>query len=354
MNKKFHVIWLLILAIGTMALLSGCGSSDKAQKPTLDVYNWGDYIDENVLKEFENKYGIKVNYDTFTTNEDMYVKIKSGGSNYDVLFPSDYMIKRMIDDGMLYKLNMDNIPNYKYIEDRFKNLDYDPNNEYSIPYMWGTVGILYNKNMVNDNVDSWRILWNPKYKKQVLMIDSQRDSIGIALKMLGYSLNTDNEKELEEAKDILIKQKKDGLVLAYVVDEVKDKMIAEEAALAVVWSGDAIYSMRENPNLDYVIPKEGTNLWFDAVVIPQNSKHKEEAEKFINFLCEPDIAFKNTDYIGYSTPNSEARKMLDPELANDKTAYPDEADLKNSEVFKNLGKMLKTYDRIWTEIKAAK
>jgi spermidine/putrescine transport system substrate-binding protein len=256
----------------------------------------------------------------------------------------------MINEGMLHKLDFDNIPNYQYIEDRFKNLDYDPENEYSIPYMWGTVGILYNQTMVSKPVTSWRILWDEEYKKQILMLDSQRDSIGITLKMLGYSMNTKNYDQLEAAKQALIKQK--PLVLAYVGDDVKDKMISGEAALAVVWSGDAVFMMRENSDLRFALPEEGTNLWFDAMVIPSTSKHKAEAEKFINFLCEPEIAFKNTDYIGYSTPHSEAKKRLDPELLNDKAAYPSDEELANSEIFKDLSSFMKDYDRIWTEVKA--
>lgn len=275
------------------------------KKPTLYVYNWGDYIDEDVIGKFEKEYDVRVVYDTFSTNEDMYVKITSGGSKYDVLFPSDYMIKRMIDEGLLEKINSDNVPNEKYIDSRFKNLEHDPNNEYSIPYMWGTLGILYNKKMVTDPVESWDILWNPKYRKQILMVDSQRDAIGIALQKLGYSLNSVNPTELEAAKQELIKQKE--MVLAYVIDEAKDKMIAGEAALAVVWSGDAVYAMRENPDLDYAVPKNGGNLWFDGMVIPKTTQNKELAELFINFMNEPEIALANAEYTAYSTPHLEAR-----------------------------------------------
>jgi spermidine/putrescine transport system substrate-binding protein len=216
--------------------------------------------------------------------------------------------------------------------------------------MWGTVGILYNKTMVKEPVDSWKVLWDDKYSKQILMLDSLRDSIGITLKMLGYSLNTKNDNELNEAKDALIKQK--PLVLAYVGDEVKDKMIGGEAALAVVWSGDAVYMKRENPDLEYVIPKEGSNIWFDSIVIPKTSQHKKEAELFINFLCEPEIAYRNADYIGYSTPHTEAMKMLPEDITSDKSAYPGEGDLVNSEVFEDLADSLVKYDRIWTEVKA--
>lgn len=345
--KSLTLRFLVVAIIFAAILVSGCG---KTPKDVLNVYNWGDYIDESVLKTFEKRFNIKVNYDTFTTNEDMYVKLKAGGSSYDVLFPSDYMIKRMIDEGMLAKLDYANIPNFKYIGQNFKNLDFDPDNAYSVPYMWGTVGILYNKKLVKERPNSWKILWDKRYTKQILMLDSQRDSIGVALKMLGSSLNSTNEAELQAAKKALIQQK--PLVLAYVVDEVKDKMIAEEAALAVVWSGDAVYCMRENPDLGYVIPQEGTNLWFDAMAVPANAPHKKSAERFINFMCETETAFKNADYIGYASPHTEAVKKLPKELTQDRSAYPLAEDLNKSEVFINLGGALKAFDRIWTEIKA--
>ncbi len=345
--KKYNRLILSLVLLLAVVLLTACQQDERV---VLNVYNWGDYIDESVIQEFEEKYNIRVNYDTFSTNEDMYVKIKAGGADYDVLFPSDYMIERMIKEDMLHKLDFDNIPNYKYIEGQFKNLEYDPQNEYSVPYMWGTVGILYNKTMVEEPVTSWQILWDQKYSKQILMLDSQRDSIGVALKMLGYDMNTRDLDELEAAKQALIEQK--PLVLAYVGDDVKDKMIAGEAALAVVWSGDAVYMKWENPDLEYALPEEGSNLWVDAMVIPKTSKNKAEAELFINFMCDPEIAYKNADYIGYSSPHLEAKKMLDPELLNDPAAYPEMEELVNCDIFKDLGDFLRVYDRIWTEIKA--
>lgn len=345
--KKLFKIFICITVMTLLAGTTGCGSSRQA---TLTVYNWGDYIDKSVIAAFEKQHNIKVIYEEFATNEDMYVKLKAGGTAYDVAIPSDYMIKKMINEDMLNKPDFNNIANYKYIDERFKNLAYDPANEFSVPYMWGTVGILYNKKMVKEPVDSWKILWDKKYAKQILMLDSQRDAIGITLKMLGYSLNSKNPAELEAAKQMLIKQK--PLVLAYVGDEVKDKMIGNEAALAVIWSGDAVFMKRENPDLEYVIPKEGTNIWFDAMVIPKASKQKKEAELFINYLCSPEVAFKNATFIGYSTPHTEAKKMLPAQLTSDKTYYPAKDELKNSEVFEDLSTTLPLYDRIWTEIKS--
>lgn len=346
MKGFFRGIAVILTAVSLILLMTSCGDGGRIIK----VYNWGDYIDKSILKDFQKEMGIKVIYDEFATNEDMYAKMKAGASDYDVVIPSDYMIKRMINEDMVTKINFQNIPNYQYIEERFKNLAYDPKNEYSVPYMWGTVGIIYNKTMVSDPVDSWNILWNKKYNKQILMLDSQRDSIAVALKLLGYSLNTKDPKQLNEARDKLIEQK--PLVLAYVGDEVKDKMIGNEAAMAVVWSGDAILMKGENTDLEYVLPKEGTNLWFDGMVIPKSSKHVADAEIFINYMCKTEIAYKNAAYIWYSTPQSEAKKMLPAEVTEDKTVYPGVDDLENSEVYEDLSDSLALYDRIWTEIKA--
>jgi spermidine/putrescine transport system substrate-binding protein len=347
MKRILSGILMMTAVLSVTAVLTGCGGAS-SDRTTLKVYNWGDYIGEDVVKKFEDKFNVNVVYDTFPTNEEMYAKLKSGGSDYDVAIPSDYMIKRMIDEGMVKKIDFANVPNYKYIESKFKNLAFDPKNEYSVPYMWGTVGIIYNKTMVKEPVDSWNILWDKKYDKQIFMLDSQRDSIGITLKKLGYSLNTKNLDELEKAKDELIKQK--SIVQAYVGDEVKDKMIMGEGALAVVWSGDAVYMKSQNKDLEYAIPKEGSNLWFDSMVIPNTAKHQKEAEEFINFMCDTDIALDNTNYIGYSTPQTEAKKKLDPALLKDIAAYPTDDQIKNCEVFEDLADSIKDYDRIWTEI----
>jgi len=242
MTKTGKFLLMILVVVVFAGVLAGCGGAPKAQ---LKVYNWGDYIDESVIEEFEEKYNIDVIYDTFATNEEMYVKIKGGGSDYDIAFPSDYMIERMIKEDMLEKINFDNIPNYKYIDDRFKNLAYDPNNEYSVPYMWGTVGIIYNKTMVDEPVDSWQILWDEKYAKQIFMLDSSRDSIGITLKMLGYSLNTRNMDELEQAKQKLIEQK--PLVLSYMGDDIKDPSLC---ATAVVVPEPRKKSITKSPRLE--------------------------------------------------------------------------------------------------------
>lgn len=343
MKKRISIL-LSLLVVSTF-LLTACGGS---KKPQINVYNWGDFIDKSVLDDFQKETGIKVNYSTYVTNEDLYVKLKKGGGNYDVVFPSDYMIEKMIKEDMLLELNKENIPNMKNIGDSFMDLEFDPDNKYSVPYMWGTVGIIYNKEKVKEPVDSWDILWDEKYKDEIIMLNSQRDALAVALLKLGYSMNTRDLGELEEAKEELLRQK--PLVYAYQGDEVKDTMISEDAALAVVWSGDAVYMMRENPNLDYAIPKEGTNLWFDNVVIPNTAQNKEGAEAFINFLSRPDVAAKNVNYIGYSTPIPEAKELLSEEDKTSPVAYPSDEVIENTEIFKDPADIIKVYDEIWTDI----
>ena len=342
--KKIKAIVVLMIILSITIIVTGCGE----KKPSLNVYNWGDYIDTDVLDEFEDEFGIRVVYDTFATNEDLYVKLKQGGSRYDVIFPSDYMIERMIREDLIEKLDKNDIPNLNKIGESFLNLDYDLNNDYSVPYMWGTVGIIYNKTMVSEPLDSWSDLWDEQYKGQIVMLNSQRDTLAVALMKLGYSLNSRDLNELEEAKQELIKQK--PLVLAYMGDEVKDAIVGGEAAIGVVWSGDAVAMIRENPDLEYVIPTEGTNLWFDAMVIPKSAENKESAEKFIDFMSRPDIAAKNAEYIGYSSPVPEAVALLPEDVQNDPDAYPNEDVLKNTEIFKDPLDIIQTYDKIWTEI----
>lgn len=318
------------------------------------VYNWGEYLDPDAITMFEKETGIDVVYEEYETNEIMYPKIESGAIAYDVVCPSDYMIQRMIDNHLLAKIDFDNIPNIKNIGQTYmdQSRQFDKNNEYSVPYCWGTVGILYNKKMVKGPIDSWSVLWDDAYKDSILMQDSVRDAFGVTLKYLGYSLNSTDRDELYEAQQLLIKQK--PLVQAYVIDQVRDKMINNEAAIGVIYSGEAIYCQEENPDLEYVIPKEGSNIWIDSWVIPKNAQHKENAEKFINFLCRPDIALMNFEYITYSTPNTEARKLIkDPAIRNSKIAFPDASELQNCETFQFLGdKNDRLYNELWRQIKS--
>lgn len=339
----------------TAALLSGCGSADKYPNGKVYVYNWGEYIDPETLDMFEKETGIQVIYDEFDTNETMYPKVEAGASNYDVVCPSDYMIQKMIDNDLLQELNWDNIPNAKanigaqYYE---QSEAFDPGNRYAVPYCWGTVGILYNKTMVDEPVTSWSILWDEKYADSILMQDSVRDLFMVGLKSLGYSMNSTDEKELNEAKDLLIQQK--PLVQAYVIDQVRDKMIGNEAALGVIYSGEAIFTQRENPDLEYVIPKEGTNVWIDGWVIPKNAENVENAEKFIDFMCRGDIALLNFDYITYSTPNTAAQALIkDDDIRNSKIAFPDLSQYDGLETYSYLGDDADTlYNDLWKEIKS--
>ena len=328
---------------------SGVVNDDK-----LVVYNWGEYIDPEVLTIFEEETGINVVYEEFETNEILYPKVSSGAIAYDVVCPSDYMIQRMIENDLLTEINFDNIPNIKNIGKQYmeQSRQFDPENKYSVPYCWGTVGILYNKTMVDEPVDSWSILWNPKYKDNILMQDSVRDAFGATLKYLGYSLNSTDLDELTEAKNLLIEQK--PLVQAYVIDQVRDKMIGNEAAIGVIYSGEAIYTKRENPDLEYVVPKEGSNVWIDSWCIPKDAQHVENAEKFLNFLCRPDIALKNFEYITYSTPNDAARELIeDDDIRNSKIAFPDEETLARCETFTYLGDDAdEVYNQLWREVKS--
>ncbi|NCC80483.1 MAG: spermidine/putrescine ABC transporter substrate-binding protein, partial [Clostridia bacterium] len=268
MKNIRKIIAAALIGVSSLAL-AACGE----EKETINVYNFGDYINFDVLEQFEEETGIEVVYDTYANNEDIYTKLKQGGNSYDVIFISDYTIERAINEDLIVPINWENVPNRDKIDPDFQGLVFDPNDEYSAPYMWGTFGILYNKNVVTEPVTSWDILWDEKYKDEILMLNSQRDTIGVSLLRLGYSMNTRDVGELEEARDELIKQK--PIVYAYLGDDIKDALIAEEAAMGLVWSGDAMYMIEENPNLDYAIPEEGTNIWFDSMVIPKSVANKE-------------------------------------------------------------------------------
>ena len=350
-QKLIPVAMAVLIVIGGFIYGQKDGTSKNGQ---LIVYNWGEYIDPEIIDLFEEETGIDVIYEEFETNEIMYPKIQSGAIAYDVVCPSDYMIQRMIENDLLAEINYDHIPNLKYIGDNYMKMSrqFDPENKYSVPYLWGTVGILYNKKMVDEPVDSWGILWDKKYEDSILMQDSVRDAFAVALKYLGYSLNSTDLDELEAAKNLLIEQK--PLVQAYVIDQVRDKMIGGEAALGVIYSGEALYCQQENPDLDYVIPKEGTNIWIDSWVIPKNAKNVENAEAFINFLCRPDIAKMNFDYITYSIPNTAGRDLIEDEsLRNSPIAFPDDSKLENCETFRFLGDDNDAlYNRLWREIKS--
>lgn len=334
----------------------------KGKGISINVYNWGEYIstgaDDGTLDvntEFEKLTGIKVNYTNYATNEELYAKLKGGGVTYDIIIPSDYMISKMIKEGLVQPLDFDNIPNFSYIMDNFRNMAYDSKNEYSVPYTWGTVGIIYDETVVDLNEEDidWDLLWNEEYADQILMFDNPRDAFAISEILLGYSLNTENPDELAAAAEKLKKQKK--IVQGYVMDEIFDKMGAGDALIAPYYAGDALTIMEENDSLNFVVPQSGTNLFVDAMCIPTSAKQKEAAEMYINFMCEPDIAFANIDYICYSTPHSAAFDMLDEEVQNDPISYPDEELIaERTTVFVNLSdEANKLMQDLWTEMKSA-
>lgn len=349
----------LLTAVILCTMLGGCGEWQFTDDTvTLNVYNWGEYIDDEILDVnalFEEETGIKINYKTFESNESMYTLLESGAAEYDVVIPSDYMIGKMINEGMLAKLNFDNIPNYKYIDETYKGLEYDPKNEYSVPYTWGTVGIFYNKKYVDeaDLAQGWDILWNEKYAGKIYMFDNARDSFAIALKKLGYSMNTPNPAHWQAAYEALAEQK--PLVQGYFMDQVFQKMTNEEGWLAPYYSGDGanmITGEDGNEDIGYFVPHQGTNLFVDAMCVLSTTKHQAEAEKYINFMCRTDVATANAEYICYSTPHTAALAELDPEVSGDPMFYPEQKVLDNTEVYITLDEPTQKLQKsLWIKLK---
>ncbi len=343
MKKVFSVLLCLMLVL---SLFSGCREQQTSQgdKITLNIYNWGQYISDgsdeclDVIAAFEAAYpNIKVNYSTYDSNEVMYTKLAGGGITVDLIIPSDYMIARMIEENMLLELNFDNIPNYKHIDDSFKNTIYDPENKYSVPYAWGTVGIIYNTKYVDEaDLTGWELLWNEKYDDKILMYDNSRDAFGIAALELGYSINTTDEAELKACADLLAQQK--PYVQQYVMDQIFDLMQNEEAWIAPCYAGDYLTMADENEDLAFYRPQEGFNLFIDAMCIPSCAQQKEAAELFINFLCDPEIAAGNMEWICYSTPLKleVMADFMDPEMLEDPNAYPSKEELSRGDIFTSL------------------
>lgn len=326
----------------------------KGKNVTIYVYNWGEYIADggdgsmNVIREFERITGINVEYTTFDSNESLYAKLKSGSASYDVIIPSDYMVSRLIQEDMVQKIDYSNVPNFeKYIDEEFRSPEYDPTNEYSVPYTWGTVGIIYNTKYVDEaDVSGWDMLWNEKYVGKILMFDNSRDAFAISLKRLGYSMNSSDAEELKEAAEELSKQS--SIVQAYVMDQIFDKMVEENAYIAPYYAGDYLTMVDENEDLAFIFPEEGTNLFTDAMCIPSTSKNKEAAEMFINFMCEPLISGENCNIVGYSTPISAAKEYLDEDLVNSEIAYPSQDILDKTERYINLsGDTNQLMDDLW-------
>ena len=338
MKKLLFMVLAILVACGGLYL--GADQLEKAQGITgensLNLYNWGDYIDPELITKFEEETGYRVTYETFDSNEAMYTKIEQGGTNYDLAVPSEYMIERMIDENLLIELNQSKIKGLNNIDSQFLDQPFDPDNQYSIPYFWGTLGIIYNDKFVDeDAIQHWDDLWNPDFKNKVMLIDGAREIIGLALDSEGHSLNSKDDDQLAAAA-----KKLDSLtpnVKAIVADEIKMYMIQEEASVAVTFSGEASEMLWENENLHYVIPSEGSNLWFDNFVIPKTAKNFDAAYAFINFMLEPENAAQNAEYVGYSTPNKTALELLPSEITEDEQFYPNEETMKNLEVYEDLG-----------------
>ena len=377
MKKAISLLLTLVLAAGSFALptfaaedkiqvtedISVSADYDwtrfKGQNVSLNVYNWGLYISDgsdesvDVISAFEELTGIKVNYTTFDTNESMYAKLKSGGASYDVIFPSDYMLGKMANEGMLLPLNKENIPNLAGISELYLDKEYDPGNVYSVPYMWCMVGITYNKDMVDeaDLEQGWNLLWDPRYTGQILQFNNSRDCFAMALKTLGRSMNPTSTQDIDDALVKLQEQK--PLVQAYVMDEVFDKMEGGEAALAPYYTGDGLTMIAENPSLGMFIPEEGTLQCVDAMCIPASSQNQEAAEMFINYMCEMDVALQNTLFVQYTSPVEAVRDLLPAELRDSELMYPDPELIERSEYPSVISDELNSaMDMAWSQMKS--
>lgn len=337
------IVSLLLAVLLCSLMFSGCGTDPSK---VIRVYNASEYIGEGVIEQFENETGYKVIYSEFASNEDMYTKIKT--TSYDVLIPSDYMIDRLVREELVQPLDFNNIPNYQFVNETFKSPYYDPDNKYSVPYMWSTVGILYDSAKLAEEVTDMSVMWNKDYSGKIFMLDSVRDSIGMTLKKLGYSVNTTNDAELEEAKKELLAQRE--LILGYVTDEVKDKIISGEGTLGLVYSGEAGKAMAEKDTLKYAIPENGTIYCVDAMVVPVNAQNKLGAESFINYMQKPEIAAQNALETFYGITNVRGLELLPDAIKNNKGLYPDAAILEKSEMLKSEGDINQKYLEIWNQI----
>ena len=359
LKKYFSLFFVLLLLVNLLPFAVSADESDEAAPltgVTINVYNWGEYISNgtddslDVNAEFTRRTGIQVNYTTFDSNESLYSKLAGGGADYDVIIPSDYMISKLINEGMLAELNYDNIPNFKYIDEEFADPDYDPECKYSVPYTWGMVGLFYNKDYIEEVPTSWDILWDEQYADKILMFDNPRDAFAIAFNRLGFKLNSHDEYEWEEAAMLLKEQK--PLIQAYVMDQIFDKMESGEAWLAPYYNGDAGTLVEENEHIGFIFPEEGSNYFVDAMCIPVTSSHKAEAEAYINFLCNPEIAGANMDFVGYSTPISAAKEYLSEDVINNEIFYPTKEVKAKGEVFTSLPAEISTLvDTLWAEVK---
>ncbi len=364
MKKLLFLMLVLSLCICTVFAASAYEHEEFYQGAkkgeVINVFNWGEYISDtyedgmlDVNREFEKLTGIKVNYVTFESNEDMYAKIKNGGASYDIVIPSDYMIERMVDENLLQTFDPTQLPNYHYIDNKYKNMYYDPDDTYSVPYNVGMVGLIYNTKMVDETPTSWKIMWDEKYAGKILMIDNPRDAFAIPQKILGYSFNSPDSKQLDDVAQMLIDQK--PLLQGYVMDEVFNKMESGEAAMVPYYVGDYIIMKEINPDLAFVYPEEGVNIFVDAMCIPRTARNVDAALKYINFMLDPEIALTNAWYIGYASPNTAVLESEDyAEMAENQYLYPDDAHMPNVEYFHNLPQeTLNQFSNLWNQIKMA-
>jgi len=351
----------IALAVIVCVVIGMNALSNAGDQRTVNVCSWGEYIDDSLIEQFEEETGITVNYQTVESNEALYSLLKTGAGDYDVIVPSDYMIGRLIEEDMLAELDYDNIPNYAKIGDDYKSLSYDPNNKYTVPYTWGTLGIIYNSTMVDEPITSWSAMFDPQYKGNVLMIRSSRDALAAALLYLGYDINTTNEAQIREAYEVLAKAKSNGVYQAFVMDEVYNKMEGGNAAIAMYYAGDYLTMLENNPDLKYVVPEEGSNWFVDAMCVLKDAENKEEAEAWINFIAGTEANLRNMDYIWYASPNTEALEQYpayyeaeyEEELDNEIfeiMAAPEDV-LKRCTLYKNLPQNILTlYNDLWTEL----
>ena len=350
MNKLIKLFTISICIVIMSTLFIGCSKKDYTEE--INFFNYGENIDDQTIKEFEEEYNIKVNMETFDDMEAMYQKVSSGAGKYDVILVSDALMPRMIKKDLLQELNKDNIPNISQMDEEYLDLEIDPGNKYSMPYMFGTVGLIYNKDVVKEEVNSWDILWNEDYKGQIFMFDTYRDTIGVALKKLGYSLNSTNPDEIEEAKELLLEQRKLVNPL-YGVDNGTTMIPAGETDINMIWSGEGLNLQDEYPNLVYVVPEEGANFWIDSLCIPHNAKNVEGAEKFINFVSDKESALRIADEIGYTTPNKKARLEQPEEVRNNPNAYMPAEIMDRCEIYEDFPMdVKKIYDNAWITIKS--
>lgn len=352
MKNKWVKGTALVMALAVVLTVVFAGCSSGSEK--LYIFAYGDYFDPDIVDMFEDEYGIEVVYEEYAAPEDMYAKATSGANDYDLICASDYIIEKMLQEDLLLPIDFANVPNFANIGDIYKEMSksFDPELQYSVPHFWGTVGILYDRTKVSDeDVQSWSVLFDERFADQIIMPNSERDAMLPALKVLGYDLNTTNTAELDEAANMLIEQK--SLVQAYLLDEAaRTKVSSGNAAMAVIYNGEAYLAFEENENVAYAVPQEGTNIWMDSWVIPNTCQHKESAEKFLDFMCREDIAAMNFDYIYYSTPNQAVYDSLDADVQSEKAIFPDQSVIDNSSVFKYLGSDTeKYYTDLWFKIK---